>query len=91
LDLNALAISDAWETVSSAAQAQLDRQMFLLQSVDGDLWTLSRSKVHLEFLTPAHRKTIEGSVGAQQRTLADYVSNAKMRQVADACQRIHGK
>jgi hypothetical protein len=35
----------------------------------------------------AHRKTVEA--GETGRTLGDYVANAKMRQVGDACAKTH--
>jgi autophagy-related protein 11 len=53
-----------------------------------DLELIRQVQVHVEFLSNAVRKAIEA--GGEGRTLADYVSSAKMTQVAEACRRTHG-
>lgn len=84
-----LAVSDAFEAISANAQRELEKQASLLAGLDGDLRIVSRVAVHKEFLSPNARKAIE--LGEPGRTLADYISQAKMRQVASACTRTHGK
>jgi autophagy-related protein 11 len=88
LDLNVLAIVDAFEGIASGAQKELDKQEVLLAGVDADLEIISRVKIHAEFMSPAVRKAMEA--GDKARTLGDYVSNVKMRQVAETCARTHG-
>jgi autophagy-related protein 11 len=39
-------------------------------------------------MSPAVRKAIDS--GERPRTLGDYVSNVKMKQVAETCSRTHG-
>lgn len=71
------------------ARRELDKQASLLAGLDADLQIINRVKIHVEFMSPAVRKAIEA--GEKSRTLGDYVSDAKMRQVADICARAHGK
>lgn len=89
LDLHVLAIADVYDGVSVAAQREIDRQEALLSGYDADLEIVSRVHVHREFMSPAMRKAMD--VGERSRTLGDYVSRVKMRQVADSCMRTHGK
>ena len=89
LDLHVLAIQDAYEAIAVNAQNELDKQTSLLAGVEADLQIVSRVAVHKEFLSPNARKAIE--IGEPGRTLADYISQGKMRQVAAACNRTHGK
>jgi autophagy-related protein 11 len=88
LDLNVLAIIDVFEGISQGAQSDLEKQETLLAGVDADLEIITRVKIHAEFMSPATRKAIEA--GERARTLGDYVSNAKMKQVAETCARTHG-
>jgi autophagy-related protein 11 len=88
LDLNVLAIVDAFEGIASGAQKELEKQELLLAGVDADLEIISRVRIHAEFMSPAVRKAMEA--GEKARTLVDYVSNGKMRQVAETCARTHG-
>lgn len=71
------------------ASRDLDRQAILLAGVDADLDLIGRVEIHIEFMSSAVRKAIEN--GERPRTLGDYVSNAKMKQVAEACARTHGE
>lgn len=87
LDLHALAITDAFEAIVLTASRDLDRQAVLLAGVDADLDLIGRVEIHIEFMSSAVRKAIEN--GERPRTLGDYVSNAKMKQVAEACARTH--
>ncbi|KII87895.1 hypothetical protein PLICRDRAFT_112259 [Plicaturopsis crispa FD-325 SS-3] len=87
LDLNVLAIADAFEGIAMGARRELDKQASLLAGLDADLQIINRVKIHVEFMSPAVRKAIEA--GEKSRTLGDYVSDAKMRQVADICARAH--
>lgn len=89
LDLHVLAIQDAFEAIASGAQRELDKQESLLLGVDADLQIVSRVAIHKEFVSPAVRKAME--LGERGRTLGDYVSHVKMRQVADACAKTHGE
>ena len=89
LDLHVLALQDTFETVSSSAQRELEKQDVLLQGVEPDLQIVSRIPVHKEFVSPNVRRAME--IGEKGRTLGDYVSQAKMRQVADTCRRTHGR
>lgn len=88
LDLNVLAIMDVFEGISQSAQKDLEKQETLLAGVDADLEIISRIKIHAEFMSPATRKAVEA--GEKARTLGDYVSNVKMKQVAETCARTHG-
>jgi len=88
LDLNVLAIMDVFEGISQSVQKELEKQETLLAGVDADLEIISRIKIHGEFLSPATRKAVEA--GERARTLGDYVSNVKMKQVAETCARTHG-
>ena len=88
LDLNVLAIMDVFEGISQSAQKDLEKQEALLAGVDADLEIISRVKIHAEFMSQATRKAVEA--GEKARTLGDYVSNVKMKQVAETCARTHG-
>ena len=88
LDLNILALSQAFEPFSQSAQNTFDAQSQLLTSLETDLTAMASVKVHPAFLSAALRRSIEN--GGQARTLGDYVSNDKMRQVAEGCSRISG-
>ena len=88
LDLNVLAIMDVFEGISQTAQKDLEKQEVLLAGVDADLEIISRVKIHAEFMSQATRKAVEA--GEKARTLGDYVSNVKMKQVAETCARTHG-
>ncbi|KAG6888139.1 hypothetical protein C0995_010352 [Termitomyces sp. Mi166 len=87
LDHNVLAIKETFEGISANSRRELDKQAMLLAGVAADLDLISRVRIHSEFLSPAVRKAIEA--GEKSRTLGDYVSNAKMKQVADTCARTH--
>ncbi|KAH9922465.1 uncharacterized protein B0H18DRAFT_1017593 [Fomitopsis serialis] len=87
LDLHVLAMADVFEGVSSAAQRETDKQAALLGGLDADLEIVTRVHVHKEFMSTAMRKAMD--VGERGRTLGDYVSRVKMRQVADSCMRTH--
>ncbi|KAG6335512.1 hypothetical protein ID866_3584 [Astraeus odoratus] len=89
LELNVLAITDAFEGIVATASKDLQRQATLLAGVDADLEIIGRVQIHSEFMSPAVRKAIEN--GERPRTLGDYVSNVKMQQVAEACTRTHGE
>jgi hypothetical protein len=88
LDLNLLTISDTYESFAEFAQVELRTQEQLLQNIDTDLEVISKVKIHPEFLSPAARRSHEN--GERSRTLGDYVSNSKMKQVADNCATLHG-
>ncbi|GLB42084.1 putative autophagy-related protein 11 [Lyophyllum shimeji] len=87
LDLNVLAIVDTFEGIAAGSNRELDKQALLLSGVEADLELISRVRIHSEFLSPAVRKSIEA--GEKSRTLGDYVSNVKMKQVAETCARTH--
>lgn len=89
LDLNVLAIADAFESIAGGARQELEKQAGLLAGLEADLEIISRVKIHVEFMSPAVRKAVEA--GEKARTLGDYVSNVKMKQVADTCARTHGE
>ncbi|TFK46861.1 putative peripheral membrane protein [Heliocybe sulcata] len=89
LDLNVLALAEAFDSIAMAARKELEKQASLLSGLDADLDMISRVNVHAEFLSPAVRKAIES--GDRGRTLGDYVSNVKMRQVAETCRRTHSE
>ena len=74
--------------ISQTAQRDLEKQEALLAGVDADLEIISRIKMHAEFMSPATRKAVEA--GEKVRTLGDYVSNVKMKQVAGTCARTYG-
>ncbi|THH32812.1 hypothetical protein EUX98_g1391 [Antrodiella citrinella] len=79
LDLHVLAIADAFESIASSAQHELDKQSALLGSVEADLEIASRVAIHREFLSETYKKAMD--VGQKARTLGDYVSQPKMRQL----------
>lgn len=88
LDLNVLAIADAFESISGGARRELAKQAGLLAGLEADLEIIGRVSIHVEFMSPAVRRAIEA--GEKHRTLGDYVSHVKMKQVADTCARTHG-
>ncbi|KAH0581434.1 Autophagy-related protein 11 [Termitomyces sp. J132] len=88
LDHNVLAILDTFEGITTGSRRELDKQAVLLAGVAADLDLIRHVRIHNEFLSPAVRKAIEA--GEKSRTLGDYVSNVKMKQVADTCARTHG-
>jgi len=49
----------------------------------------SRVQVHREFMSTTMQRAMDA--GNRGRSLADYVSNEKMHQVADSCRRTHGR
>jgi autophagy-related protein 11 len=83
-----LQLTDAAEELSLSAQREMGRQATLLAGLDADLEMIGRVQIHPEFLSVAVRKAIEQ--GEKARTLGDYVSNVKMKQVADTCARTYG-
>lgn len=89
LDHNVFAIVDTFEGVSAGSRRELDKQATLLAGVALDLDLISRVRIHSDFLSPTVRRAIE--TGEKSRTLGDYVSNVKMKQVADTCARTHGR
>ncbi len=89
LDLNILQSEDNFEGLAPKARNELDRQAELLSSVESDLEAVGRMNVHPEFMSATVRKAIEA--GGKVRTIGDYVSNAKMRQVAEGCSVAHSK
>lgn len=88
LDLNVLAIVDAFEGIAASSRRELAKQASLLAGLEADLDIISRVRIHTEFMSPAVRQAIEA--GEKPRTLGDYVSNVKMKQVAETCARTHG-
>ncbi|EJC97791.1 uncharacterized protein FOMMEDRAFT_171549 [Fomitiporia mediterranea MF3/22] len=83
LDLNILALQDAFDPFAQNARQTLDNQSQLLASLDADLAAIAGVRIHPAFLRSNTRKAIEA--GEQARTLGNYVSNDKMRQVAQGC------
>ena len=83
LDHHVLATSDGFETLAGIAERELEKQARLLGGLDADLEIVSRVKVHKEFLSVSVRRAME--TGDKGRTLGDYVSRAKMQQVASSC------
>jgi hypothetical protein len=88
LDLNVLAISDAFEGIAESSRKELQKQASLLAGLEADLDVIARVKIHVEFMSPTVRMAIEG--GEKPRTLGDYVSTVKMKQVGETCLRTHG-
>lgn len=87
LDLNVLSISDAFEGFAGGGRRELQKQAQLIQGLELDLEVIGKIRIHPEFLSQAVRKAVEA--GEKPRTLGDYVSNVKMRQVGDACAKTH--
>lgn len=87
LDLNVLSIQEAFEVVTTSASRELEKQESLLAGLDADLDIVQRVTIHKEFTSPSTRKALE--LGERGRTLGDYVSQVKMRQVAETCRRTH--
>jgi autophagy-related protein 11 len=88
LDLNVLNVADVFDGVAAGAHRELDKQATLIACVNVDLEVASRVQIHREFMSSAVQRAIDA--GSRSRTLGDYVSNEKMRQVAEACRRTHG-
>jgi autophagy-related protein 11 len=88
LDLHVLAITDIFEGIAASARRELEKQSALLAGLEADLEIIARVKIHVEFMSPGVRRAIES--GEKPRTLGDYVSIIKMKQVAETCQRTHG-
>ena len=82
-----LQITNAFEGVAAVARRELSRQAALLDGLQADLDLIARVRIHLEFVSTGMRKAI--TEGEKPRTLGDYVSNVKMRQVADQCATVH--
>ena len=89
LDLNILALSEAFEPFAQGAHNTFDAHSRLLNSLEADLAAVAAVQIHSAFLSAAARRAIEN--GDKPRTLGDYVANDKMRQVADGCTRISGE
>lgn len=89
LDLHVLAIADAFDGIAAGAQRELVKQASLLAGVEADLEIISRVAIHKEFVSLSVKKAMEA--GEKGRSLGDYVSKVKMRQVAEACQKTHGE
>ncbi|CAK5282862.1 unnamed protein product [Mycena citricolor] len=87
LDMHVLAVTETSEGVSASAQVELDKQTVLLAGLEADLDIIGRVRVHTEFVSLAVRKAIEA--GEKPRTLGDYVSDKRMRQVGNTCLRTH--
>jgi autophagy-related protein 11 len=83
LDRRVLQLADAWDALSQGAERELNRQRGLLTGLDADLDMVGRVRIHPEFMSQSVRKAVAN--GQKERTLGDYVSNVKMRQVADSC------
>jgi autophagy-related protein 11 len=88
LDLNVLNVADVFDGVAAGAHRELEKQATLIASVDSDLEMASRVLIHREFMSSAVQRAMDA--GSRARTLGDYVSNDKMRQVADTCRGTHG-
>lgn len=78
-----------FDGIAATASRDLARQASLLTFVDADLEIINRMEVHVEFLSPAMRKAIEG--GEKPRMLGTYVARDRMKLVADGCARIHSE
>jgi len=89
LDLNVLSISDVFDGFASNARRELEKQAGLLQGLDLDLDAISKIRIHSDFLSPGVRKAVDA--GEKARSLGDYVSNVKMRQVGDVCAKTHNE
>lgn len=89
LDLHVLAIQEAFEAITLNADRELEKQQALLAGIDADLEIVQRVSIHKEFVSPAVRKAME--LGERGRTLGDYVSQVKMRQVAETCAKTHSE
>ncbi|PFH49900.1 hypothetical protein AMATHDRAFT_62171 [Amanita thiersii Skay4041] len=87
LDRHILTITETFNSIAETANQDLEKQAMLLGGVQSDLNLIRRVRVHVEFLSPNVRKTIEA--GGEPRTLGDYVSTLKMGQVAETCARTH--
>ncbi|KLO14405.1 hypothetical protein SCHPADRAFT_914912 [Schizopora paradoxa] len=87
LDLNVLSMSDAFDGFEHGARAELEKQSMLLGSLSTDLQLVKGVRIHPEFMSPTFRRAVE--TGGKERTLGDYVSDVKIRQVADGCSKIH--
>ncbi|KDQ06894.1 hypothetical protein BOTBODRAFT_192771 [Botryobasidium botryosum FD-172 SS1] len=81
-------VSDTFDAFEAFALRELARQEELLRNHEVDLEIIGRVKIHPEFLRVAGRKA--GSAGeGKSKTLGDYISNSKMKQVAEACAKLH--
>lgn len=83
LDLGVLTVSDAFEAFAEPATRELAKQAELLSSREADLQIIGRVRVHPDFLTTQQRSA------EKARTLGDWVSPARMKQVGDMCASAH--
>jgi autophagy-related protein 11 len=68
-------------------QRELEKRAHLLRGLQLHLEVISKIKNPTGFSVAVVRKAVEA--GEKGRTLGDYVSNAKMRQVGDPCAKTH--
>ncbi|KAK7041445.1 oligomeric, coiled-coil, peripheral membrane protein [Paramarasmius palmivorus] len=87
LDMSVLSVTEVFEGLGNGLRNELQKQASLLAGLEADLDLISRVRVHTVFVSSNARKAIEA--GERHRTLGDYVSNEKMRQVAETCARTH--
>ncbi|THV00458.1 hypothetical protein K435DRAFT_818316 [Dendrothele bispora CBS 962.96] len=88
LDKHVLTLLDTFESISSSSQKELTKQASLLGGVEADLDLIGRVQIHHQFMSAERRRAVENGE-ERERTLSDYVSNVKMRQVAETCKRTH--
>ena len=88
LDQNVLSISEPFDAIAISALKELEKEESLLEGVDSDLLLLNKVTVHLDFCSHGVRMGIEA--GDPPRVLANYVSEQKMKQVAETCSKTHG-
>jgi hypothetical protein len=88
LDLNILALTDTFDSLAPGMERQIREQGALVEGVEGDLEVLKWVKVDRWFLR-LNQKDKEGKEPVKERTLAEYVSGVKMRQVREACRKVN--
>ncbi|KAL5523199.1 ATG11 [Sanghuangporus sanghuang] len=87
LDLNILALSEAFDPFAQNAQQTLTKQRQLLAALDTDLVVISAVHIHPAFLGDKARKAAEA--GEATRTLGSYVDRKKMSNVAEGCSKLN--
>ena len=88
LSSNITTLSSPFAAIAESAVKELGKQASLLEGVDADLALIGKVEVHAEFCSMPVRMAI--AQGERHRVLADYVSQQKMKQVAETCAKTHG-
>ncbi|KAF5343439.1 hypothetical protein D9758_011829 [Tetrapyrgos nigripes] len=88
LSYSLLSLLPTVSQIAEGLRGELGKQEKLLGGLEGDLELIARVRVHRDFYSGGGGAGAEGRV-VRDRTLGDYVSVVKMRQVGETCRRTH--